>query len=79
MTVKLLAFSRCVEAVGAPVISWDVVEGTTVEGLLSNLIERYPKLSGMKVVIAVNQEVALSNVIIQAQDEIALLPPVSGG
>ncbi len=79
MVVKLLAFSRCAEVLGASVVPWDIDEKTTVEGLLSSLQEKYPKLSGMKVVIAVNQEVALPNTVIQAQDEVALIPPVSGG
>ena len=79
MTIKLLAFSRCAEAVGASIVSWELAEVTTVESLLVSLKAKYPKLSGMNLVIAVNQEVAVQSKIVQAGDEVALLPPVSGG
>lgn len=79
MIVKLLAFSRCAEALGAPVVPWEAVEGMTVAELLVGIQTRYPRLVGLNMVIAVNHEVVPSTSMIKEGDEIALLPPVSGG
>jgi sulfur-carrier protein len=56
------------------------VDGTTVEDLRQFLFLKYPKLVGLRsLFIAVNQNYAEGNQVITAVDEIALIPPVSGG
>jgi molybdopterin synthase sulfur carrier subunit len=71
-------------------ITRDIVGGTTteiemgqvsdVQAVLSKLKTDFPKLKEIKsLVIAVNSEYAEAGLLLNEQDEIALIPPVSGG
>ena len=52
----------------------------TVDALKQFLINEYPALNNLSsLAIAVNNEYAQENGEIRPQDEIALIPPVSGG
>lgn len=52
----------------------------TVGGLKAILVEKYPSLAGLKsLVVAVNNQYADDADILKSEDEIALIPPVSGG
>jgi len=54
--------------------------GVTVADLRSALNEKYPKLTGLRsLFIAVNNSYADETAVIREGDEIALIPPVSGG
>jgi sulfur-carrier protein len=56
------------------------VDAATVEELKNFLFARYPKLTGLKsLFIAVNHNYAEGTQTIAETDEIALIPPVSGG
>ena len=56
------------------------MEGKTVGELRRVLNERYPQLLGLRsLYIAVNSDYAEENRILEPSDEIALIPPVSGG
>ncbi|HEY0653352.1 MAG TPA: MoaD/ThiS family protein [Chryseosolibacter sp.] len=56
------------------------VDATTVEELKNYLYQTYPKLAGLKsLFIAVNHSYAEAGQTIAETDEIALIPPVSGG
>jgi len=47
---------------------------------LIELKTNYPKLKDIKsLLVAVNSEYAESNLVLSENDEIALIPPVSGG
>lgn len=54
---------------------------TTLDGLWSLLAERYPELSPMRdnLAFAVNEEYARGEERVRPGDEVAVLPPVSGG
>ena len=75
---KILAFGVAREIVGGPV---DIpAEGMTVEALKLRLEEQFPRLKQLKsLMIAVNGEYAIAGQIIRQGDEIAVIPPVSGG
>ncbi|NJM26936.1 MAG: molybdopterin converting factor subunit 1 [Bacteroidia bacterium] len=52
----------------------------TVEGLKVVLLEKYPALSELRsLVVAVNNQYADDHQVLKSEDEIALIPPVSGG
>lgn len=52
----------------------------TVAALRTALLGRYPALAGLRsLMIAVNSEYAEDGVLLEERDEIALIPPVSGG
>jgi len=56
------------------------IQGTTVGELRRELSERYPELSDLKsLFIAVNNDYADDDRLLKSTDEIALIPPVSGG
>lgn len=51
----------------------------SVYQLKKTLLEKYPSLSTVHFVLAVNQKIATDEVVINAHDELALLPPFAGG
>jgi len=57
--------------------------GGTVAGLLQALGERYPDLREIlacsRIMVSVNQELAANNATVKDGDEVALMPPFSGG
>jgi molybdopterin synthase sulfur carrier subunit len=56
------------------------IRGTTVGELREELNERFPELMGLKsLFIAVNNDYADDDRVLKSTDEIALIPPVSGG
>ena len=77
--VKLFAILR--ERVGESEITISVPTGITVDYLNSEILKKYPQLKSFnnKFVTSVNRKVTTGDTIISSKDEIALLPPVSGG
>ena len=59
----------------------DLPEGSTIESLFAHYVTRYPMLEGLAASIALarNQHFAQPGELLADGDEIALLPPVSGG
>ena len=56
------------------------IRGTTVGELRQELGERFPELMDLRsLFIAVNNDYADDDLVLKATDEIALIPPVSGG
>jgi len=56
------------------------IKGQTVADLRTALNERYPQLRELRsLFIAVNNDYADENILLNPSDEIALIPPVSGG
>jgi molybdopterin synthase sulfur carrier subunit len=56
------------------------IRGTTVGELRQELSERFPELLDLKsLFIAVNNDYADDDLALKPTDEIALIPPVSGG
>ena len=77
--VKLFAILR--ELVGEREITITVPTGITVNHLNDEILKKYPQLKSFsnKFVTSVNCKVTSGDTIISSKDEIALLPPVSGG
>jgi molybdopterin synthase catalytic subunit len=80
MRLRVLCFGRLRELL-APEIVAELSSPATVEDLWRSLRERFPALAPYEgsIAIAVNQSFASSSTPLAAGDEIALLPPVSGG
>lgn len=56
------------------------MQGNTVGELRQALIARYPDLSALaSLMVAVNKAYATDEVRLQPDDEVVLIPPVSGG
>ena len=79
--VNVLFFGRVRELTGIAEEATEVPEGTTLADLFSNYVSRFPQLSAFRtsLVASRNQEFAAWDTLISAGDEIAFLPPVSGG
>jgi sulfur-carrier protein len=75
---KILFFAHLRDAVGEEFLTLDA-SGKTVAELKAELARNYnlPKLD--TVMTAVNEEFAPDDEVIQNGDEIAFIPPVSGG
>jgi molybdopterin synthase catalytic subunit/molybdopterin converting factor small subunit len=74
VTVKLFAMLR--ERAGASELTLELPEGSRVQDALDSLAD---VAGGIPVVMAVNREYADADVVLSADDELALVPPVSGG
>ena len=80
MTINILAFGIAKEIMGGASISQILDAEATVAGLKDTLEIAYPKLRQLtSYAVAVNNEYASDDVVINQQDEIAIIPPVSGG
>jgi molybdopterin converting factor subunit 1 len=77
VTVRLFATYR--EAVGSAELRWEIAEGATVGDLWCELQDAYPNLPQVRPAAAINAEYARLDETLQAGDEVAFLPPVSGG
>jgi molybdopterin synthase catalytic subunit/molybdopterin converting factor small subunit len=80
MQLKVLCFGRLRELI-APEIAAELTSPATVADLWRSLREQHPGLAAYDgaIAIAVNQSFASSSTPLAEGDEVALLPPVSGG
>ncbi len=79
MVIHIKAFGICKDWLGGREIALEF-EGATVQQLRSALIQRYPLMRQLpSLLIAVNREYADDQTTLTATDEVALIPPVSGG
>ncbi|MCB0678920.1 MAG: molybdopterin converting factor subunit 1 [Saprospiraceae bacterium] len=80
MQLTILAFGIAKDILGRRELQLEVPDDTTVRDLKDRLLERYPEFSRLvSLAIAVNSEYSAEDVLLQERDEIALIPPVSGG
>ena len=81
MRVRVLFFGILKEIVGKPADEIDLPDGASVRDVLARYESHLPRLkeSLPSLALAVNQEYAGPDTKLKADDEIALLPPVSGG
>jgi len=79
--IKIKLFASAREAVGLSELFWNIANGTTVEAILDQLVEEYPRMAPLKssLQFAVNESFVPRNHVVEAEDEIAFIPPVSGG
>ena len=79
MNVNVLAFGIAKDIFGKSSINVEI-DGETTGGLKQTLEHQYPRLKQLaSYMVAVNNEYASDNAILTERDEIAIIPPVSGG
>ncbi len=76
MMVSIRLFAGLRERAGAPELALELPEGARVSDALSRMREL---IGDVPVVMAINQEYADQLTPLRAGDELALIPPVSGG
>lgn len=80
MNVRVRLFASYREAAGVGQLQLDLPAGATVRDVIAELSRRHPSISGAReLVIARNREYAGLDDGIGDGDELALIPPVSGG
>jgi molybdopterin converting factor subunit 1 len=81
VSVRVLAFARLRELFGFGERRVDVRQGTTIEDVWAQLAAGSPELAGLRAStrFARNGTLADGSTLVNAGDEIALLPPVGGG
>lgn len=81
MVLRVLFFGQLKEIVGAAEHTFDAADGARLEDLYSSYAQKFPRLAEFRASVAasINQEYAPWNAKPRAGDEVAFLPPVSGG
>ncbi len=81
MRVKVLFFGMLRELIGRSSEEIDVEPGARLETVFERYASQFPRVREMQgsIVLARNQEFASADVELEHGDEIALMPPVSGG
>jgi molybdopterin converting factor subunit 1 len=80
MKCRIKAFGISREIIGDRFLEIELPGGYPVVNLKKELFSRYPKLTELRsLYVAVNNEYAADDLVLQEDDEIALIPPVSGG
>lgn len=79
--VKVLFFGRLKEIAGRSQESMELAVESDIEFLFTHYASRHPELQQYRssLVASCNQEFAPWNTVLHAGDEVAFLPPVSGG
>ena len=81
MLVRIRLFARLRELAGASELTRELPEGATARTLWMELAREFPGIAEYERTIscAVNEEYARLTATLKEGDEVAFLPPVSGG
>lgn len=80
MKVKLLSFGIAKDIIGARFLELELPAGSDIAKLRMDLVEKFPRLAELASVrLAINSEYATEQDLLAENDEVALIPPVSGG
>ena len=81
ISVRVRAFAGLREALGANDFAVEAPAGTDITGLITKLSADYPaaRLPARRFTVAVNRAYAPPDRVLADGDEVALIPPVSGG
>jgi molybdopterin synthase sulfur carrier subunit len=75
--MRLLFFGPLGDIAGKT--QFDLSQVHNTDELKGKIFEKHPELVSHTFLIAVNKKVQRENVLLNANDEVALLPPFSGG
>jgi len=76
MAVKIQLYGQLKQMTGASEL---ITEAADTDGLTREMNTRYPGIENLKYLIAVDRNIVQTNTPIKAGQELALLPPYSGG
>ena len=81
MQIRVLIFGVLADRIGRRDLEVDLPAGATVGALLDALATGHEVIAAMRgnLAVAVNMAYALPGDVLAATDEVALIPPVSGG
>ena len=78
-SVKILFFGATAEAAGTREEALELNDISNVDDAVRTLLDRHPRLSTHKLLIAVNEEYASPETLLNNGDELAVFTAVSGG
>jgi len=79
ISVRARLFASYREAAGTARLDVELPSGSTVGDLLERLAQRIPALKTAKGMVALNQVYVSPEAELHEGDEVAFIPPVSGG
>lgn len=80
MEIKLIAFGIAKDILQTKHLKLEVREQITVADLKAKLCQLYPDFEKLRSLsLAVNEEYQADDFVINATDEVVIIPPVSGG
>jgi len=81
MPLKVLLFAAARQRVGAGSVELDIELPSTISDVCEVLVARYPELEGLVATSrwAIDQSFVDNSAKVHGNEEIALIPPVSGG
>ena len=81
MEIRVLYFATLRDMVGEQEERVEVPEGATVADLVAEIVGAYPRFREMEpsLMISVNQEYSERGTALKEGDEVAFIPPISGG
>lgn len=80
MKMNLLAFGIAAEICGGRTVEIEIPEGSRLSEVREMLSVKYPALKSLLAFsIVVNRSYRQDDPVIQSSDELAIIPPVSGG
>jgi molybdopterin synthase catalytic subunit len=81
MTIRVRLFAVLRDRAGTGSADLSLPDGATVSAAAEAAAERFPAIRDAvpRVMYAVNQEYASGDAVLRDGDELALIPPVSGG
>ena len=77
--VTLRCFAAVRDILDTDTVTVEVEAGTTARGMLEKLGQQYPALLRVPVAFAVNRDYARADSVLSDGDEVAFIPPISGG
>jgi molybdopterin synthase catalytic subunit len=81
ITLKVRMFAMIRDLAGSGNLTLTAAEGCTVDSLCADIMSRYPGLQMWRphIRFAVNNEYVTGSHVLRDADEVAVIPPVSGG
>jgi len=80
MKIKILFFGISSDLVGLSNLDFEVDKASTVRSFKILLKKKYAHLKNIDFyAIAVNESYAVDDLVLKENDEVAIIPPVSGG
>jgi len=80
MNIEIKLFGIAKEIVSSSSLNIELDSPYTIHGLRNEVMAKYPAFGDLKsIMVAVNSEYAKDDQQLAASDEVALIPPVSGG